>query len=112
MKIEKTKETKEKKITIAYIFSYLTICVFLFSQYVQNGPVGEIAIKLDESKVKYILLFITCILNIIALTGGEGNSKLFPEGKFRYEFNYYFKAIMCMTIITLIYQIFNGFKAF
>ena len=105
-------KTNNKKTTIAYIFSFLTIFTFLFSQYVSNGVIGEIALKMDSARVKYILLFITCILNIVALTSKNGNSKLFPNGKFRFEFNHYFKAIAFMAVMTLIYQIFNGFKAF
>ncbi len=101
-----------KKITIAYIFSFMTIFSFLFSQYVSNGTIGKIAIMFDNMKVKYLLLLVTCIVNIIALVSKKGNTKLFPNGEFRFEFNCYFKAILFLGLVSLIYQIFNGFRAF
>lgn len=105
-------KNKIKKTTIAYIFSFLTIFTFLFSQYVSNGAIGKIAVKMDNAKIKYMLLFLTCLINIIALGSSKGNTKFLPNGKFKFEFSLYIKAILSLGVITLGYQICNGFKSY
>ncbi len=98
------------KKTIAYYLVLITIAIFIFSEYIYFGPFQPISDLLDDMKVKYIFMFFSAFLFLIFII--TRRKKLFKSGVFKKEAKLYLLAIGTLAIITVFYQIKNGFNSF
>ncbi|MCR5430303.1 MAG: hypothetical protein K6E58_03645 [Eubacterium sp.] len=98
------------KKTIVYYLVVLTIATFIFSEYVYYGPFQPISDLIDEIKVKYVIMAFSAFLFFLIIITRK--KKLFKNGVFLREAKLYLIAIGTLIIITLVYQIKNGFKSF
>ena len=87
-----------------------TITVFTFSEFVLREPFSIVANIVDDLKIKYVLMVITSFYILIYLIAKR--KSLFKMHIFLKEAKLYFIAIGSLMVITIIFQIKNGFKAF
>lgn len=92
--------------TTSYYLTMLTLALFLFSEFIERGPFYSISKTIDNLKIKYVLLLITLILNLMTLIR---NKKVFKDGVFKNEAKNIGCAFFSLIIITIILQIKNGF---
>ena len=101
----------EKGKTTAYYMTMITICLFIFSEFIIRGPFFAASKIIDGLKLKYVFLVLSCGLNFLLLSKNE-------KGIFkRYDVFYaesiaFTRAIGVLLIITIIMQIKNGFQSF
>lgn len=96
--------------TIAYYLVMATVTVFIFSEFILRGPFAPISKALDEMKIKYAFMVVASFYIIILLI--TKRKSLFQMNVFRKESRLYLIAIGSLAIITLFYQIMNGFRMF
>ena len=96
--------------TIAYYLVMATVTVFSFSEFVLRGPFSTVAKAVDDMKIKYILMAITSFYILILLISGK--KSLFKMGVFLREAKLYLIAIGSLIIITVFFQVRNGFRSF
>ena len=96
--------------TIAYYLVMATITVFILSEFIYRGPFLPVAKAMDAMKIKYALMAVTSFYILLLLIARR--KKLFKMGVFKKEAKLYLIAIGSLGVITLIYQIMNGFRAF
>lgn len=87
-----------------------TITVFTFSEFVLREPFSLVANVVDDLKIKYVLMAITSFYLLIVLIAKR--KSLFKMRVFLEEAKWYFIAIGSLAVITIIFQIKNGFKSF
>lgn len=87
-----------------------TITVFIFSEFIYRGPFAPAAKALDGMKIKYALMAVTSFYILIQLIAKRQG--LFKMNVFKRESVLYLIAIGSLAVITLFYQINNGFRAF
>ena len=94
---------REKGKTIAYYMTIVTICLFVFSEFITRGPFLVASRFIDGLKLKYIFLLLTCGVNLILLSSnGRGFFQRF--GVFYKESKAFIKAIGVLFIITIIME--------
>ena len=98
------------KKTIAYYLVLATIVVFIFSESIYQGPLHDLSELVDGMKIKYIIMAFTAVAFLILLI--TKRKKLFKNDVFKKESKLYLIAIGALGIITIIYQVFNGFRSF
>ena len=106
--MNKVKNINKK--TIVYYLVIITIAIFLFSESIYFGPFQPISDLLDDMKIKYIFMFLSAFLLLLLII--IRRKKLFKKGVFKKEAKLYLLAIGSLIIITVFYQIKNGFRSF
>lgn len=96
--------------TTTYYLLMITVAVFIIVDCIVRGPLSPILITIDELRIKYILMAITALFLLMVLIARK--RKLFKGNIFVDESKYFLCAIGLLVIITLYYQIRNGFRAF
>ncbi len=96
--------------TITYYLVMATITVFIFSEFIYRGPFAPLSKVVDGMKIKYAFMVVTSLYILIQLIAKRQG--LFKMNVFRKESMLYLIAIGSLAVITLFYQILNGFRAF
>ena len=96
--------------TITYYLVMATVTVFIFSEFIYRGPFVPLAKAMDGMKIKYALMAVTSLYILMQLIAKRQG--LFKMNVFRKESILYLIAIGSLAVITLFYQIINGFRAF
>ena len=96
--------------TISYYLVTATIAVFVFSEFIYRGPLLPVAKAMDAMKIKYVFMAATSFYILLQLIAKR--QSLFKMKVFKKEAKLYLIAIGTLGVITLIYQIANGFRAF
>ena len=96
--------------TITYYLVMTTITVFIFSEFIYRGPFVSLAKAMDGMKIKYALMAVTSLYILMQLIAKRQG--LFKMNVFRKESILYLIAIGSLAVITLFYQMLNGFRAF
>jgi hypothetical protein len=100
----------EKTISLAYHMTMATITMFLFSEFVNRGPFYAAAMMLDRYKIKYLALFLSIFINILLMI--RTRTPLFKNKVFNTEAKKFMYAFIALMIITIVYQIKNGYLAY
>lgn len=98
------------KKSIAYYLVIATIIVFVFSESIYQGPLHDFSKLVDGMKIKYIIMAVSATAFLVLIITRK--KKLFKNGVFQNESKLYLIAIGTLAIITIVYQIFNGFRSF
>lgn len=98
------------KKTTTYYLVMITIAVFIFIDCIIRGPFKPIVSTIDGLKIKYMLMAITAFFLLMVIIIRK--KKLFIGGIFKMESKFFLLAIGSLAIITLFYQMKNGFKSF
>lgn len=102
-----------KNVSLSKVSTFAAIFMFFFSQQITRGFLASTAYWFDQIKLKYILLFFACTFNILLVMRNYGGQVvLFPEKKFKKEIGLYLFGIATLAIITMFYQVQNGFKSY
>lgn len=87
-----------------------TLIVFIMSELITRGPLQTVANAIDEMKIKYAFMAFSAFFLLAIIISKR--KKLFKNGIFLTEAKLFFGAIAGLGLITLYYQIKNGFRAF
>ena len=106
--MEQYQESLKK--TTAYYLIMATIVVFIFSEFITRGPVQPFAAAVDDMKIKYVFMGFASLMFLILIV--TRRKKLFKNSVFLFESKLFLGAILGLVVITIYYQIRNGFRSF
>ena len=100
---------KIKMKSVVYYLIVITIFLFVISEGIGDGPVLAIASVMDNLKIKYVFLAFSIFLCLGLSFNG---SVISLPSLFKHEYTNFFKSLISLTLITIVLQCINGFRAF
>ena len=97
-----------KKLSYVDIINILAIIVFTYIQNVANS----FTIFCENYHIKYYILFLIAIFDLLLVNKSKGKISFFRDGKFFFEAKSIFRFFFIIFIITILCQIKNGFNSF